>query len=83
MLNKTEKEFSPWPRAKTVLDKILASLLETKYDKTKRDEMKHDEMESDETKQDTKKRDEKWRKETANHITPLVTWPITSDFIGQ
>ena len=48
--------------------KILASHLKTKYDKTKRDEMKRDK-----TKHDAKKCDEKWRKETANHITSLVT----------
>ena len=39
----------------------------------KRDETKHDAKKRNETKHDTKKRDEKWRKETANHITPLVT----------
>ena len=43
--------------------KILASNLKTKCDEMKRDETKHD----------AKKRDENWRKETANHITPLVT----------
>ena len=50
------------------LGKILASHLEKECNETKRDEMKRDE-----TKHDVKKRDEKWRKETANHITPLIT----------